>query len=168
MIAHGPLVVGIDGSEASARALRWALAEGRRRSVLVRAIMVWESHAVMSGPAPLLLRPELAPHEIQHKHEEDLVRVVREALAGETSPEVQAELAEGHAADVLVKSSADATMLVLGDRGHGKFAGALGSTALRCAHKAHCPVLIVPSGMELDESDAEKGEHPVANDPVLG
>ncbi|WP_344682666.1 universal stress protein [Saccharopolyspora taberi] len=168
MTGFGPLVVGIDGSDASSRALRWALAEARRRSVPVRVVMVWESHAVMSGPAPLLLHPELAPYEIRQKHREELMRVVRESLAGEAEPEVQAELVEGHAAEVLVRKAADAAMLVLGSSGHGRFTGALGSTALRCAHKARCPVVIVPAGMEIGGGTAGGGETSVAGDPALG
>ncbi|MFD0487433.1 universal stress protein [Saccharopolyspora erythraea] len=168
MSGDGLLVVGVDGSDASSRALRWALAEARRRSTSVLAIMAWESHAVMSGPAPMLLRPEMAPHEIHNRRREELARVVREARAGAANPEVQAELVEGSAAEVLVDNSADAAMLVLGDRGHGRFGGALGSTALKCAHKARCPVVIVPAGVELDDDDVGRGEEQIINDPVLG
>ncbi|MBB5157527.1 universal stress protein [Saccharopolyspora phatthalungensis] len=165
---HEVLVVGVDGSDASARALRWALDEGQRRCIPVHAIMVWESHAVLSGPGPLLMYPDLAPHHAREQHWQDLNRVVRASLGESTTPEVHTELVEGNAAEVLTERSAHAAMLVLGDRGRGRVADAvLGSTALRCIHKARCPVVVVPKGMpERVEWNKQDGVADI--DPVLG
>ncbi|MCI2422423.1 universal stress protein [Saccharopolyspora sp. K220] len=163
------LVVGVDGSEASARALRWALDEGRRRGAQVHAIMAWKSHAVLGGPAPVLLRPELAPHHLREQHWQDLNRVVRSCLGGASTPEVHAELVEGEAAEVLTDRSAGAAMLVLGNRGHGRVADAVqASTALRCIHRARSPVLVVPSGMARAGTGAAEPDEVAAIDPVLG
>ncbi|MGI8312641.1 universal stress protein [Saccharopolyspora hattusasensis] len=148
VVGYEVLVVGVDGSDASARALRWALDEGRRRCIPVHAVMAWTSHAVLAGPGPMLMRPGLAPHHVREQLWEDLKNVVRGCMGGTTTPEVHIELVEGDAAEVLAERSAHATMLVLGDRGHGRVADAiLGSTALRCIHKARSPVLVVPEGM---------------------
>ena len=163
-----PLVVGIDGSDASARALRWALAEALHRAAPVVAIMVWESHAVLAGPAPLLMHPELAPREVHQRHQQDLDRVVSACLAGTTNPDVQVELVEGDTVDTLVDRSAEAAMLVLGDRGRSRVTEVLGGTALHCVHKARCPVLIVPSGMDLGRRATATDVHPVTRDPILG
>ncbi|QIZ38681.1 universal stress protein [Saccharopolyspora sp. ASAGF58] len=161
------LVVGVDGSDASARALRWALAEGRQRCVPVRAVMAWTSHAVLAGPGPMLMRPGLAPHHVREQLWEDLKNVVRGCMGGTTTPEVHIELVEGDAAEVLAERSAHAAMLVLGDRGRGRVADAiLGSTALRCIHKARCPVLVVPEGMpERTEQQLQAGG--ASLDPAL-
>jgi nucleotide-binding universal stress UspA family protein len=167
MNPSGAIVVGIDGSEASSRALRWALEEARCRNLPVRAVMVWESHAVLSGPAPMLLRPELAPHRIKRQHQQELARIVGEALAGAQEPDVVTELAEGRTADVLEGHSEGAALLVLGDRGHRHLTNALGSTAMRCAHKARCPVVIVPSGMEQEKPTPEQDAPPQTTDPML-
>ncbi|MDA3644300.1 universal stress protein [Saccharopolyspora indica] len=160
-----PLVVGVDGSDASARALRWALGEARRRGTPVHALTVWESRAVMAGPAPLLMNPNLAPHHTREQHWQDLTRLVRDCMGTASSPEIHAELVEGDAAEVLADRSADAAMLVMGDRGRGRLADAvLGSTALRCIHRARCPVVVVPAGVESDPEPA--GAQSI--DPVLG
>ncbi|MER7010262.1 universal stress protein [Saccharopolyspora sp. NPDC000359] len=148
MTGGQPIVVGVDGSAASARALRWALEEGRRRAVAVYALGVWESHAVTAGPAPLLMRPGLAPHHVREQHWQELNRLVRECVGAASSPEVHAELVEGDAAEVLADRSAHAALLVLGDNGRGRVAEAvLGSTVLRCIHRARCPVVVVPAGV---------------------
>ncbi|RRO14091.1 universal stress protein [Saccharopolyspora rhizosphaerae] len=160
-------VVGVDGSEASQRALQWALREARERGAPVAAIMVWQSHAVLSGPAPLMMNPRLAPHEVRDQHWQELTRVVSECLAGASTPQLQEELVEGHPDEVLAAKSVHAAMLVLGDRGRGRVADAvLGSTALRCIHHARCPVLIIPSGFDLGEVGPETAHE--AGDPVLG
>ncbi|KAA5825488.1 universal stress protein [Saccharopolyspora hirsuta] len=165
MTSRQPLVVGVDGSAASARALRWALVEGRRRGVPVFALEVWESHAVTAGPGPLLMYPNLAPHHVREQHWQNLTRLVHECMGAASSPEVHAELVEGDAAAVLADRSAHAAMLVLGDRGRGRVADAvLGSTALRCIHRARCPVLVVPAGVEPEAESG--GAHAI--DPVLG
>jgi nucleotide-binding universal stress UspA family protein len=162
------LVVGVDGSTASARALRWALDEGRRRSAQVHAIMAWKSHAVLSGPAPVLTRPELAPHHLREQHWQALNRLVRGCMGDASTPEVHAELVEGDAAEVLTARSAGAAMLVLGDRGHARVADAIhGSTAMRCIHRARSPVLVVPTGVAMGPGAAEPDEA-AAIDPVLG
>jgi hypothetical protein len=56
---------------------------------------------------------------------------------------------EGHAAEVLLRASKGADLLVVGSRGHGGFASAmLGSVSLYCVLHAHCPVVVVRDGRE--------------------
>lgn len=167
MTGDKQFVVGVDGSEASNHALRWALREAKARAASVIAIMVWHSHAVMSGPAPLTMNPRLAPHHVREQHRRELMRIVDESSKGEPLPELQVELREGRPAEVLSERSASALMLVLGDQGHNHVAEAvLGSTALRCIHVARCPVLIVPAGIDVGSTSAGVGNR--AHDPVLG
>ncbi|WP_461154317.1 universal stress protein [Saccharopolyspora tripterygii] len=167
MTGHKEFVVGVDGSEAGSRALRWALHEARARGASVAAVMVWQRHAVLGGPAPLTMNPRLAPHHVREQHRQELMRVVDECAAGEHLPELQVELREGRPAEALTERSASALMLVLGNRGHGRIAEAvLGSTALRCIHSARCPVLIIPGGVDVGGTSADTGNRAV--DPVLG
>ncbi|MDI2030255.1 universal stress protein [Saccharopolyspora sp. TS4A08] len=162
-------VVGVDGSEASQRALQWALCEARARGASVAAIMVWRSHAVLSGPAPLMMNPGLAPHEVRDLRWQELNRVVAECLAGASTPQLHEELVEGRPEEVLAAKSAHAGMLVLGDRGRGRVADAvLGSTALRCIRHARCPVVIIPSGFEAGDVGPGTAQSSQAADPVLG
>ena len=69
------------------------------------------------------------------------------ALVHGYAPELQPEtlLVEGQAADELIRASGDATMLVVGQRGHGVVAELiLGSVSHQCVLHSHCPVLVVP------------------------
>ncbi len=70
--------------------------------------------------------------------------VVR-AVFGETPLGfLKTEAREGSAAKVLLDASTGATMLVVGSRGHGGFAGMLiGSVSAGVAEHASCPVLII-------------------------
>jgi len=58
--------------------------------------------------------------------------------------EIQTDIEQGHPASVLVKASEGATILVVGCRGHGEFAGMLlGSVSEHCVTNAPCPVLVL-------------------------
>lgn len=165
MPTEQPIVVGVDGSEAGTRALRWALQEARRWSSPVHVIAAWESHAVLGGPAPVLRQPERAPHRLHEEYRQKLIRTVRACTADLPSPpDLHVELVEGNAAEVLVQHSAHAAMLVLGDHGRGRASEAmLGRTALRCIHKARCPVLIIPAGMVSDTAEEQQRPQPAAS-----
>jgi len=134
------IIVGVDGSEPSIAALRYATELGRRLGVGVHALGVWHY--------PTMLYGNYYYPESDITPEEDARRVVestvREAL-GEDPPEwVTAGTQKGRPAEVLIERSKEATMLVLGTRGHGGFAGLLlGSVSRECTAHAHCPVLVV-------------------------
>lgn len=168
MKAGQRIVVGVDGAEPSLRALAWAVREARERELVVEAVRVWQPHAVLSGPGPLLMRPELAPHRVRQRYGDALVRAVRACLADAPGPEVRAELLVGHAAPVLVERSADAAMLVLGDRGRARMADAVhGGTIARCVHRAQCPVVVIPAGLRQPETPSVPPQG-ATGDPVLG
>ena len=68
-----------------------------------------------------------------------------EALLGvfgdQRPTEVTRVVREGNPACVLVEIATDASLLVVGARGHGHFL--LGSVSDRCVHHANCPVVVV-------------------------
>ena len=151
------IVVGVDGSDESKEALRWALEEARRRETPLRAIWVTElpigtSLGVTSMAAPMgmpiyePLAPETAD-AIRKASAERLATVVAEATEGAPGAadvHVEQEVLEGHAAEALVRASEDQEMLVVGSRGHGGLKGMLlGSVSQACAQHARCPVVIV-------------------------
>jgi nucleotide-binding universal stress UspA family protein len=82
--------------------------------------------------------------DLEKAAQETLHGVLIDVLGGNPTVPVESHVAEGHAADVLTRSAADADLLVVGSRGHGAFAGMLlGSTSQHCVHHATCPVVVV-------------------------
>jgi nucleotide-binding universal stress UspA family protein len=80
--------------------------------------------------------------------EEDAKKTVEAVISEEVEPadsqRVRRLVINGHPAQVLLDVAAGADLLVVGSRGHGKFAEALlGSVSQNCAHHASCPVLIM-------------------------
>jgi nucleotide-binding universal stress UspA family protein len=135
----GRIVVGVDGSEESKAALRWAVEEARLRGATVRAVCAWSLPHV-AGPGFAFL-----PGGIE-EFRRDAEGVLDAAIAevGSEGVDVERAAVEGGAADVLVQAAQGADLLVVGSRGHGGFAGLLlGSVSQQCAHHAPCPVVIV-------------------------
>jgi nucleotide-binding universal stress UspA family protein len=136
--AEHRIVVGVDGSESSKAALRWALRQGRLTGAVVEAVTAWEFPSVYGYPAPV----------IDVNLEEIATRAVRDAITeatdGAEPGPVRYTVAEGNAARVLLDASAGADLLVVGSRGHGGFVEALlGSTGQHCVHHATCPVVVI-------------------------
>ena len=133
------IVVGVDGSEPSKAALRWAIRQAKLTGASVDAVTAWR-YPTGYGWGPV------ADGELDF--EAGATRTLSEAL-GEVSglePEVPVRplVAEGHAAEVLLRAAKGADLLVVGNRGHGGFASALvGSVSLYCVLHAHCPVLVL-------------------------
>ena len=136
------IVVGVDGSEESKAALRWALDEGRLRSARVRAIYAWAFPHVDTWTTGYVATAQFNIDALQHDAEEFLDSVIAEAKTEGVG--VGRAALEGSAAQVLVEAAAEADLLVVGSRGRGGFAGLLlGSVSQQCAHHAPCPVVIV-------------------------
>jgi len=137
----GPIVVGIDGSPSSRRALAWALHEARARGSRVVALNAWHvsSAGDMYGSAYLGL------DSLRDGAEQLLDRELAQAdTSGLVSPP-ERRLEERHAAGALVDASATASMVVVGSRGHRPLTGLLlGSVSDQVAHHAHCAVVVVP------------------------
>jgi trehalose/maltose hydrolase-like predicted phosphorylase/nucleotide-binding universal stress UspA family protein len=135
------VVVGVDGSVRATEAVRWGAAEAARRGVAVRLV------AAVHGEADRVFNPELV-----QRYEDLLVERARKALTGAAAEadreapgvEVQSELVTGHAVAVLREASAQALVVVIGDRGLSKVEGLLaGSVSVALAAHADCPVVVV-------------------------
>ena len=159
------ILVGVDGSRQSMRALEWAAKEARLRGSELQVVFAYEFSAAASpaygysGDAAILDKGWR-----QHQHEQAQARLDAESeharlhatstLAGliDELGELRKDLTitadavhdgspPGH---VLIERSRDAELLVVGSRGLGGFRGLLlGSVSQQCAARAHCPVLIV-------------------------
>jgi nucleotide-binding universal stress UspA family protein len=139
------IVVGVDGSDGSVAALRWALGEARLRGAGVEVIHSWDY--------PYLAYTEVTGMAAGVVSREDLEKVGQEVLqatidrvAGEASGiDVRPVVMQGGAAATLLQAAVGADLLVVGTRGHGGFTGLLlGSVSQHAVHHAPCPVVVVP------------------------
>lgn len=143
----GRIVVGIDGTEHAAAALRWAAEEAALRSATLVAVHAW-SFVPVTTPADSGLVPMAWTDSMEVL---DASRAAAERTAADQVREVLGEdndvvldVVEGGPADVLVAAAADADLLVVGNQGRGNLASALlGSTSAEVADAAPCPVVIV-------------------------
>lgn len=141
----GRIVVGIDGSPESAAALRWALAEGALRGVVVVAVHAWTfvppSAMGEPGVIPIAATNLMDDLSLQRQAAE---AALGEALGDTGEAEVELIVTEGAPGDVLVDAARDADLVVVGSRGRGGFKGALlGSVSQHVVQHASCPVVIV-------------------------
>jgi nucleotide-binding universal stress UspA family protein len=136
------IVVGVDGSEAAGEALRWAVAQAKLTGATVEAVYAWDPGVLVSLGMP----PMLDWKPLREAANERPKEIVRETVGGDTGVRIVTKTVMGHAADVLVKRSATADLLVVGSRGLGGLKGmVLGSVGHHCAAHSHCPVVIVHS-----------------------
>jgi len=133
------IVVGVDGSAQSKRALEWAADEAHRRSAVLKVVMSWED------PSRDMWIPHVQPRDDGLKLTRDtLERMVTQTLGEHPKIKVEILASEGPAAKVLLDAAKDAELLVVGNRGRGGFGGVvLGSVSLHCASHAPCPVVVV-------------------------
>lgn len=140
----GAVVVGVDESDDSTRALETAVAEAVARHRPLHVVHVWASY-------PTGYAAGTYPHtaaELADALREQGAGVLRAAVArvreGHPSLAVSDELVEGDARRVLEERSRDAATLVVGSHGRGAIERLLlGSTSAWLARHAHCPLLVV-------------------------
>lgn len=143
---EGPrVVVGVDCSAGSKAALLFALADAVRRGVPVEAVTAyrppdyWLDFYAVGTQAPDAVRSAAL----------DRVRTFVAEILQERAqpiPPVRVYAGMGGPADVLLRRSHGADLLVVGSRGHGGLGAVLlGSTSMQCALHATCPVTVVHS-----------------------
>ena len=143
----GRIVVGVDGSEEAAAALRWAAEEATLRGARVEAVHAWSyvpvTTAADSGLVPMVWTESTELVEATRDAATRLAEEQVEVVLG-TGHDVQISLVQGDASDALLEAAAGADLLVVGNRGRGALKEALlGSTSGRVADHAPCPVVIV-------------------------
>ncbi|HZD69410.1 MAG TPA: universal stress protein [Actinomycetes bacterium] len=135
----GVVVVGVDGSEASKDALRWALGYARQAGAIVHALTAWQ-YPPSYAWAPAVLDQV----DLEGDARRMLKETVEEAVASYWDVVVRSDVVQGSPGVVLVAAARDAELLVVGSRGHGAFAGMLlGSVSEHCVHHATCPVVVI-------------------------
>ncbi|MBQ0984780.1 universal stress protein [Streptomyces sp. F63] len=154
-----PVVAGVDGSDASLRAVDWAADAAVRHETPLRVLCA-------TGPALGTPVPEL---EENAERIRDLA--VEHARKRVPSVDVTGEIVPESAADALLSAGRNAFTLVVGSRGRGGVTGMLlGSVGLAVAGRADCPVVVVrgePDGgkepvvLGIQDEDAGEGPSPV-------
>lgn len=136
------IVVGVDGSPSSRKALTWAAAEAGSHGAEVLVVNVWE-HTLLPPAGSVSVSEHYVPDPSQ-RTTDDLLQVIKEELGDDPPVSVRATVKQGRPAKVLIDESANADLLVVGQRGHGGFAGlVLGSVSQHVAAYAKCPVTVV-------------------------
>lgn len=139
----GGVVVGDDGSEDAARAVRYALEEARRRGTALHVLRAW---SIMSTSRPLDVPPGFAASLAEYEAaamKEEKARI--EALLGaDLDVPVEIHCVHSPAAQALIVASETADVTVVGSRGLGGFRSlVLGSVAEQCIRHCAGPVIVV-------------------------
>lgn len=135
-----PIVVGVDGSEPSLRAVDWAADEAALRGLPLRLVYasLWERY---EGDA---LAHELGRPSEQVRAQDIVTAAARRAHRRRADVKVLTDSLPEEPEYALVRESRTAALLVTGTRGRGGMAEALlGSVSLTVAGHAHCPMVIV-------------------------
>lgn len=138
----GGVVVGDDGSDGAAHAVRYALEEARRRRSTLHVVRAWSIlSTARPSDVPLGFAASLSEYEASAMAEEK-ARVKH--LLGDTDVPVEVHVVHSAAAEALIGASETADVTVVGSRGLGGFrALVLGSVAERCIRYAAGPVIVV-------------------------
>jgi nucleotide-binding universal stress UspA family protein len=145
------IVVGVDGSPGSARALRWAIGLARHEEAEIIAVYALSpvedlargaSNAVAAGLGLPSSEAGSWRAELRREMEHDWCA----ALVASGLPfRAHLEQASAPAALMAVADRENADLIVVGAHGHGSFEDrVLGGVSYKVSHRAHQPVVIVP------------------------
>ena len=140
------ILVGVDGSDYSRRALSWAMREAAHHHVPL-TVMTVHSGPVRPATEIYWNIPDLPDKSFDPEPLRTALQEMTDAVAkenGETPPEITMKVAQGDPAEELVRASKDAELIVVGSHGRGAFAQLLmGSVSSKLTHHAACPVVVI-------------------------
>ncbi|MEU0130669.1 MULTISPECIES: universal stress protein [unclassified Streptomyces] len=137
----GRIVVGVDGSDASIKALRWAVRQAELTGDTVEAVNSWEYPATSWASMTPGLPEDFDPQAVATVA---LTEALEEALGAEGAAAVDKVVVIGNPAQSLLERARGANLLVVGARGYSGFkATLLGSVSLHVTQHATCPVTVV-------------------------
>lgn len=136
------IVVGVDGSKTSHRALAWAVDQARATGATVQAVHAWTVPALGADPLAQALGD---PRSLEAQARRELRLVVDVAdERGLVSP-IECTLVRGEPVRALLDAAKGADLLAVGSRGLGDGDAALGSVSHGVIAGAPCPVVVVPA-----------------------
>lgn len=136
------IVVGVDGSDAANKALRWAITEADVRGGRVVAVLAYTYLDQHHLPGESSFDPQYS--------QEDAEKVLDAIIGGVVADmdpndgfEIERRAVLELPAKALLEEAADADLLVVGSRGRGGFKGLLlGSVSQQIVTHAPCPVVV--------------------------
>lgn len=154
--AKGPVVVGVDLRPDSIAALDFAFGEADRRNVGLRAVLCWQlDRWDFASGIPM---PGGNMKAVQQRHRTLLNKALADPSERYPGVAVTTHVECAPTAGTLVEQSTNASLLVVGTRGHREVAGlVLGTVSQRVMRRALCPVAVVArTGTEPAEGDNDK------------
>lgn len=158
--ARPMIVVGVSGSPASARALRWAASEAARLDARLKIVLVWRIDP------RAYYAPAINPDEHDRRQERavsGLAATVRAELGPGALETVTTQVVQGVPERALVEESASADLLVLGSASAAVTGRSIGAVIRACLSHAHCPVVVV--GPEGQGTGPNSNQHRDSADP---
>jgi nucleotide-binding universal stress UspA family protein len=138
------IIVGVDGSDHSQAALKWAYEEAAHHGASLNVVAAWRAPVLPQSPPYGSLPPEGYDTQPGNDTLALLERLVAELEVRTPAVDMQTSIEEGNPAKVLIERSKGADLMVVGSRGRDGFAGMLlGSVSQHLVAHAHCPVTIV-------------------------
>jgi nucleotide-binding universal stress UspA family protein len=139
------VVVGVDGSDHSRKALEWAYDEAAHHGASLTVVTTWHPPAMPMTPPYGSLPPEDYASQPRRDALALLENFTSELVPKDPAVDIRTSIEEGkNPAKVLIERSKEADLLVVGSRGHGGFAGMLlGSVSHHVVAHSACPVIVV-------------------------
>lgn len=139
------IVVGLDGSPNSQRALDWALSHAGALNTSLTAIAVHQVAKSYWGHDPVVGAGDVTQVEQLQRSAEEMTHRSLSQLTGAKPASVQVRAVNGFVVEQLVDASRDADELVLGSRStSGLERLVMGSVSHEIVQHSKCPVVIVP------------------------
>lgn len=144
------VLVGIDGSPDSKRALRVGIKAAKHRGVPLQLVAAYIRPLVMDSYYLSMIDQYLRSMQAETQKMLDGYA----EYASESGIEVTTRAVEGDPAAVLIEASRSAEVAVVGKRGRNRFSGrVLGSVSRKLTAHAHCPVVVIPAKWESEATD---------------
>lgn len=138
------ILVGIDGSDNSRKALEWAVREAGLRGTSLTVLAVHQVASNHWTGDPEKYASDAPETEMVRQAAEDAVQKAVSQVGGPAPTSVTVRAVTGVAAHELVAASGDADLVVVGSRGGGGFARmVLGSVSSQVASHAASPVVVI-------------------------
>jgi nucleotide-binding universal stress UspA family protein len=137
------VVVGVDGSDCSRRALTWAADWAKAHDKTLVVLMAWNYLEPQGQHGPGAFQADYEPSDAA----DALASIVADVLGPWANPRVVSEAVCDLPARAVLERSADACLIVVGRHGTCRWSPPeLGSTAVQVLHHATCPVAVIPDG----------------------